>query len=145
MPHLIELTDGPIDCSQVLSSVQTTQAGAVVLFLGTVREFTQGRQTTHLHYDAYRPMAETKLAELANEASQRWPILNAAIVHRLGHMDLGDVSVAVAVSSPHRPDAFEAGRYLIDRLKEVVPIWKQEHWSDGAVEWVHPAPDTPPS
>ena len=145
MAHTIELTDQPIDGSRVLTSVQTTQAGAVVLFLGTVREFTQGRQTTHLHYEAYRPMAESKLRELADEASQRWPILNVAIAHRLGRMELGDVSVAVAVSSPHRPDAFEAGRYLIDRLKEVVPIWKQEHWSDGEVEWVHPATDAPRS
>jgi molybdopterin synthase catalytic subunit len=138
----IELTSDPIDCGRVLDSVRTTQAGAVVLFLGTVREFTHGKQTVHLEYDAYRPMAETKLRELAEEAAARWPILRATIVHRLGPVALGDVSVAVAVSSPHRPDAFEAGRHLIDRLKEVVPIWKQENWADGASEWVHP--ETPP-
>jgi molybdopterin synthase catalytic subunit len=138
----IQLTDAAIDCSAVLESARTPQAGAVVLFLGTVREFTAGRQTTHLHYDAYRPMAETQLQALVEEAAARWPILKATIVHRLGRLDLGEVSVAVAVSSPHRPDAFEAGRYLIDRLKEVVPIWKQEHWRDGGVEWVHP--DSPP-
>ncbi|MFV0441935.1 MAG: molybdenum cofactor biosynthesis protein MoaE [Planctomycetaceae bacterium] len=142
MQCCIELTDAPIDCSRVLTSVQTTDAGAVVLFLGTVREFTHGKQTTQLQYDAYRPMASAKLQELANEAATRWPLHKVAIFHRLGALALGDVSVAVAVSTAHRPDAFEAGRYLIDRLKEVVPIWKQEHWSDGSSEWVHP--ETPP-
>lgn len=139
----LELTDAPIDCAAVLDSVRTPQAGAVVLFLGTVREFTQGRQTLHLEYDAYRPMALSQLRALADEAAARWPVLQVTIVHRLGRMELGDVSVAVAVSTPHRNDAFEAGRFLIDRLKEVVPIWKQEHWSDGTVEWVHPPTPTP--
>jgi len=140
-PHLA-LTADPIDAAAVLETVRTPEAGAIVLFLGTVREFTQGRQTIALNYDAYPEMATRKLGELADEAASRWPILKAALVHRLGRLELGDISVAVAVSSPHRPDAFEAGRWLIDRLKEVVPIWKQEHWSDGSTEWVHPG--TPP-
>ena len=143
MTHSVALTDDPIDCGRVLSSVETTKAGAVVLFLGTVREFTLGRQTAYLEYEAYRPMAEGKTAELIEEAAERWTILKATVVHRLGRMELGDASVAVAVSSPHRPDAFEAGRFLIDRLKEVVPIWKQEHYADGEVEWVHPTTDAP--
>ena len=75
---------------------------------------------------------------LPDEACSRWPVIKAGIEHRLGHMGLGDISVAVAVSCPHRKDAFEAGRFLIDRLKEVVPIWKQENWEDGTKEWVHP-------
>jgi molybdopterin synthase catalytic subunit len=83
-------------------------------------------------------MAEAKMAELLEEARGRWPIVKAAIVHRLGRLELGDVSVAVAVSTPHRQQAFEAGKYLIDRLKEVVPIWKKENWADGTTEWVHP-------
>ena len=139
----ISLTHEAIDPAAVVDAVRTTAAGAVVLFLGTVREFTQGRQTTRLHYDAYPAMAEAKLAELVQAAAARWPILKVRVVHRLGPMELGDVSVAVAVSTPHRRDAFEAGQFLIDRLKELVPIWKQEHWADGATEWVHPQ-TTPP-
>ena len=83
-------------------------------------------------------MAITKMNELRTEAYERWPITEAGIIHRLGHLELGDISVAVAVSCPHRVQAFEAGRFLIDRLKEVVPIWKQENWADGSTEWVHP-------
>lgn len=128
----------PIDPAAVLGEVESTQAGAAILFLGTVREFTQGRQTLFLEYEALQEMALAKLRELAGEARERWTILHIAIVHRLGRLDLGDVSVAVAVSTAHRADAFEAGRYLIDRLKEVVPIWKKEHWADGRTEWVHP-------
>jgi molybdopterin synthase catalytic subunit len=81
------------------------------------------------------------LAELEHEARAQWPVVNVAISHRLGHLELGDISVAVAVSTPHRRQAFEAGQYLIDRLKVVVPIWKKENWSDGTTEWVHPGVD----
>ncbi len=140
----IELTDDPIDTAAVLESVRTPQAGGVVLFLGTVREFTAGRQTDWLEYEAYRPMAAARMAALVEETSARWPVLKATVVHRLGRLGLGEISVAVAVSTPHRADAFEAGRHLIDRLKEEVPIWKQEHWSDGTVEWVHPPLPSPP-
>ncbi|MSR60558.1 MAG: molybdenum cofactor biosynthesis protein MoaE [Planctomycetaceae bacterium] len=135
---MIKLTHEPIDFAALTESVRSDQAGAVVLFLGTVRELTGGRQTVALDYEAYPEMAEAKLAELLAEARAKWPIVGAAIVHRLGHLDLGEVSVAVAVSTPHRHQAFEAGQYLIDRLKEVVPIWKKETWSDGSTEWVHP-------
>jgi molybdopterin synthase catalytic subunit len=86
-------------------------------------------------------MAAAKFEELIGEAREKWPIVNAAIVHRLGRLELGDVSVAVAVSTPHRQQAFEAGQYLIDRLKEIVPIWKKENWADGTTEWVHPGVD----
>ena len=110
----------------------------MVLFLGTVREMTAGRQTVALDYEAFPAMARTKLEELLTEARGKWPIVKAAIVHRLGRLELGDISVAVAVSTPHREHAFEAGKYLIDRLKEVVPIWKKENWADGTTEWVHP-------
>ncbi len=135
---MIQLTHAPIDFAALTESVRSTQAGAVVLFLGTVREMTHGRQTVALDYDAYPEMAEAKLRELEAEARSRWPVIEAGIVHRLGHLELGDVSVAVAVSCPHRHQAFDAGRFLIDRLKEVVPIWKKENWSDGSTEWVHP-------
>jgi len=138
---MIQLTQDPIDFAALTESVRSTQAGAVVLFLGTVREMTHGRQTVALDYDSYPEMAEAKLRDLESEARSRWPVVEAGIVHRLGHLELGDVSVAVAVSCPHRHQAFDAGRFLIDRLKEVVPIWKKENWSDGSTEWVHPGTD----
>ncbi|MBS0265216.1 MAG: molybdenum cofactor biosynthesis protein MoaE [Planctomycetes bacterium] len=135
---MIQLTHDVIDYQSVTESVRSDQAGAVVLFLGTVREMTAGRQTVALEYQAFPQMAETKLAELIEEAKSRWPIQNAAIVHRLGRLELGEISVAVAVSTPHRRDAFAAGQHILERLKEVVPIWKQENWADGTTEWVHP-------
>jgi molybdopterin synthase catalytic subunit len=135
---MIRLTSDPIDYEKLTQSVRSTASGAVVLFLGTVRELTEGRRTVALDYDAYGPMAEVKLQELETEARGRWPIDRLAIVHRVGHLELGEVSVAVAVSCPHRDDAFEAARFLIDTLKVTVPIWKKENWSDGTTEWVHP-------
>lgn len=135
---MIQLTKNVIDYTVVTESVRSNQAGAVILFLGTVRELTKGRRTVALDYDAYAEMANAKLTELEREARDRWPIIDVAIVHRLGHLELGDVSVAIAVSTPHRGQAFEAGQHLIDRLKELVPIWKKENWDDGSTEWVHP-------
>jgi len=135
---MIQLTRDPIDSQALLDRVTTPAAGAVVLFLGTVREFTAGRQTTALDYEGYPEMAEKKLAELEAEARGRWTLVEVALVHRLGRLQLAETSVAVAVSSPHRDAAFEAGRWLIDTLKQVVPIWKQENWADGTTAWVHP-------
>lgn len=135
---MIQLTHAPLDYPALTEHVRSPLAGAVVLFLGTVRELTDGRQTLALDYDAYSGMAERMMQELVDEARRRWPIVHAAVAHRLGHLDLGDISVAVAVSAPHRHQAFDAGRFLIDQLKLVVPIWKREHWADGTTEWVHP-------
>jgi molybdopterin synthase catalytic subunit len=134
----IELTRDCIDFAELTEQVRSTQAGAVLLFLGTVRELTGGRRTLALDYEAYPEMAQRKLREIADQAIEKWPIVKLALVHRLGRLDLGEVSVAVAVSCPHRAQAFEAGRYVIDTLKEIVPIWKQENWSDGSTEWVDP-------
>lgn len=142
---MIELTEQPIDTQEVLRRVSSTQAGAVVLFLGTTREFTRGRQTLSLNYECYAEMAEKKLAELDAEANQRWPLVATAIVHRVGPVGLREASVAIAVSSAHRQDAFDAGKWLIDTLKEVVPIWKQENWADGTTEWVHPGMEAAPT
>lgn len=142
---MIELTERPIDSQEVLRRVSSTQAGAVVLFLGTTREFTRGRKTSSLNYECYAEMAEKKLAELDATAHKRWPLVATAIVHRVGHLGLGEASVAIAVSSAHREDAFEAGKWLIDTLKEVVPIWKQENWADGTTEWVHPGIEPSPT
>ena len=135
---MISLTREPIDTEAILQQVSSPQAGAVVLFLGTVRELTAGRRTVALDYECYPEMAEKKLAELEAEARGRWPIVECVLVHRLGHLELAEASVAVAVSTPHRQDAFEAGKWLIDTLKQVVPVWKQENWDDGSTEWVHP-------
>src|SRR4029078_5269208 len=109
-----------------------------VLFLGTVRDLTGEQVTAALDYEAYPGMAEKKLAQGEGETRGAWPVGDIALVHRRGRLDVGDVSVAVAVSCPHRAEAFEACRHAIDRLKELVPIWKRQNWSDGSPEWVHP-------
>jgi molybdopterin synthase catalytic subunit len=141
---MAELTHEPIQTDSVLQAVASTRAGAVVLFLGTTRQFTAERETSCLDYECYESMAMAKMQELEQEARRRWPLVACSIVHRLGRLELGEASVAVAVSSPHRQAAFEAGQWLIDTLKEVVPIWKREHWADGTSQWVHPGLDVPP-
>jgi molybdopterin synthase catalytic subunit len=135
---MIQITSDPIDPSAVLQRVASHRAGAVVLFLGTTREFTEDRQTESLDYECYDGMAERKMSELESEARSRWPLIGCALVHRVGRLGLGEPSVAIAVSSPHRQAAFEAGNWLIDTLKQVVPIWKKENWTDGTSQWVHP-------
>lgn len=135
---MIHLVTEPIDYSAVTEAVRSHNAGAVVLFLGTVREFTRGEQTSWLEYEAYDQMAIASMSQLEADVRTRFPVTEVAIVHRKGRMELGEISVAIAVSSPHRADAFEAGRWLIDTLKEQVPIWKKEHYSDGREEWQHP-------
>jgi molybdopterin synthase catalytic subunit len=135
---MISITNDPIDYHALTESVRSIQSGAVVVFLGTVRELTDGRRTKALEYEAYPKMAEAKLAELEAAARIRWPVDRVGIIHRLGCLELGDICVAVAVSCPHRKQAFEAGQFLIDELKVSVPIWKQEKWDDGSTEWIHP-------
>lgn len=138
---MIRLTSDAIDVSPLLAAAQQTAAGAVVVFLGITREFTGDRQTVALDYEAYPEMAERELAKLETEARRRWPLVECCLVHRLGHVPLSEASVAVVVSAPHRADAFEAARWLIDELKQSVPIWKRERWADGSEEWVHPSPE----
>ena len=135
---MIQLTHEPIDAAILLERAQSPEAGAVVLFLGVARRMTRGRETVELTYDAYEEMAAKELDRLEAEARQRWPLVECCIVHRLGLVPLGEASVAVAVACPHRREAFEAAEWLIDTLKERVPIWKQEHWADGDLQWVHP-------
>jgi molybdopterin synthase catalytic subunit len=144
---MIDLTHDRIDAAALLDQVTSPDAGAVVLFVGTTREFTRGRQTASLDYECYDEMARKTLTDLERMARERWPIVDCAIVHRLGHVPLAEASVVIAVSSAHRSDAFDAGRWLIDTIKEEVPIWKKENWADGTTEWVHPGTDiqsTPP-
>ncbi|MEM6799242.1 MAG: molybdenum cofactor biosynthesis protein MoaE [Planctomycetota bacterium] len=135
---MIKITDQPIDTAALLNAAQQPAAGAVVLFVGITREFTDGRQTNELSYEAYAPMAEQEMRRLCEAAKDRWPLVAAGIVHRIGVVPLAEASVAIVASSPHRADAFEAGQWLIDELKRSVPIWKREHYADGATEWVHP-------
>ena len=135
---MIRLTSEPIDYRALTEAARLPGCGAVVTFLGTVRDLTDGRVTVALDYEAYPAMAEKKMAEIERETRARWPVGEMAMVHRLGHLEVGAVSVAVAVSCPHRAQAFEACHYAIDRLKDLVPIWKKENWADGSTEWVHP-------
>lgn len=140
---MVDITSNPIDTDALLRGVASTSAGAIVMFLGTTREVTDGRRTASLDYECYADMARDKLAELEAEARRRWPLAGCAIVHRVGHVPIGEASVAVAVSTPHRDAAFAAAQWLIDTLKEVVPIWKKENWADGGSEWVHPGINAP--
>ena len=139
---MIRITSDIIDPQMLLHAVHSTAAGAVVLFLGTTREFTRGRQTSTLYYECYPAMAEAKLRELAAQAWEKWALTQVAVEHRVGEVPLGEVSVAIAVSAAHRGDAFAAGQWLIDTLKQEVPIWKREQWADGSTDWVHPGLDS---
>lgn len=133
---LVTVSHDPIDPASLLQRVGDSSAGAAVLFLGTVRDHSAGRKdVSRLEYEAYGGVVEEKIAAIVAAACERWPVLQAAVAHRLGTLDVGEVTVAVAVSSAHRSDAFEAGRFLIDEVKRSAPIWKKEHWPGGA-EWV---------
>ena len=135
---MIRLTHEPIDYYRLTEEVRRPGCGGVVTFLGTVRDLTDGRTTAALDYEAYSAMAEKKMAEIERDVRDRWSVGEIMMVHRLGHLEVGEVSVAVAVSCPHRDQAFEACRHAIDQLKLIVPIWKKENWADGTSEWVHP-------
>jgi molybdopterin synthase catalytic subunit len=135
---MVRLTRDPIDHTALTDLVRRPGCGAVVSFLGTVRDVTGPEVTVALEYEAYPPMAEKKMAEIEADIRARWPGGEVALVHRLGRLEVGEISVAVAVSAPHRAAAFEACRHGIDRLKELVPIWKKDLAPDGRAEWVHP-------
>jgi molybdopterin synthase catalytic subunit len=125
------LTSEKISIDAILAEVEDHSTGAVVLFLGRVRNLSEGRQVQSMDYEAYPEMAEAKLQELEQQVMRRWPIEKIVLIHRVGKLDLGEVSVAIAVASRHRQQAFEVCRYAIDTLKETVPIWKKEYFSDG--------------
>ena len=135
---MIRLTREAIDHRRLTDEVRRNDCGAVVTFLGTVRDLTGDKVTVALEYEAYPGMAEKKMREIEDDARRRWRLGEVAVEHRLGRLEVGEISVAVAVSSPHRAEAFEACRHVMDRLKELVPIWKKENWADGGTEWVHP-------
>jgi molybdopterin converting factor subunit 1 len=133
-PFLI--SEQPLVPEPLMRYVQTPQDGAVVLFSGVVRNNFGGRSTAYLTYEAYPEMVVPVLQQLASEAQQRWEIGLVAVHHRIGRLEIGDIAVLIAVAAPHRHAAFEAAEYIMDRIKEVAPIWKQEHWADGSAEWV---------
>ena len=130
------ILDHPIDVAALLDRVSRSANGAVVLFLGMVREMNDGRDVTGIEYTAYRSMAERELATIMAEAASLAGTYDIAVEHRIGQLAVGECSVAVAVGHPHRGRAFEAARYMIEQLKQRVPIWKREHYVDGTREWV---------
>ncbi|SER94288.1 molybdenum cofactor biosynthesis protein MoaE [Salipaludibacillus aurantiacus] len=130
-----EIINTPIQINQVINKVEDRNAGAINTFIGTVRELTKGKKTVYLKYDAYISMAEKKLAQIGEEIKKEYPESKVAITHRIGELAISDIAVVIAVSTPHRADAFAGSRYAIERIKEIVPIWKKEHWEDGE-EWM---------
>ena len=138
------LTNDPIDFAALTERVRSPHAGGVVLFLGTVRDLTGDDRTLHLDYAAYPPMAEKKIAAVEADVRARWPVIGVAIMHRVGRVAVGEIAVAVAVSCAHRAEAFAAARHAIDRVKELVPIWKHDTAPSGATTWIDPAGTPPP-
>ncbi len=138
-----ELVDGPIDVDRIAASVAGPSRGAVVLFLGTVRDHHAGRSVGRLTYSAYRSMAESGLRRIVDDLEASAPGLRAAIVHRLGEVPVGEASVAIAVGSPHRAAAYDASRTALERLKTEIPIWKREHYNEGPPLWREEEPLTP--
>lgn len=130
-----EITRDPIKIEEIYQKVVRREAGAVTTFVGTVRELTHGKKTLYLDYEAYESMALKKMEQIVEEMKERWPVVQVAMAHRIGRLEITDIAIAIAVSSPHRPEAYEANRYALERVKEMVPIWKKEHWEDGE-EWV---------
>ncbi len=132
---MVRVQQEPIDAQAVLREVVHPSCGGTTLFVGTVRDHADGRRVTSMEYSAYLPMAEAKMREIEQAVLSRWPGSRVAMVHRLGPLQLTDVSVAIAVATPHRAEAFEACRYAIDTLKQTVPIWKKE-FGDGGSVWI---------
>ena len=132
---MYQISKDPIVIQEVIDKVVQREAGAIATFIGTVRELTHGKKTLYLIYEAYESMAVRKLEQIGDEVKKQWPGAEVAITHRVGRLDITDIAVVTAVSTPHRADSYEASRYIIERIKEIVPIWKKEHWEDGE-EWV---------
>jgi molybdopterin synthase catalytic subunit len=133
-PELYTLTYSRISAEEVAGKVKHPNHGAALIFDGTTRELTNGQRTMLLEYDAYEPMALKTMQQIGQEIAAKWPGTLCAITHRLGTVGIGETSVVIAVSSPHRAECYDASRYAIERLKQIVPIWKKERWEDGS-EW----------
>ncbi len=139
---IVELTSDPIDVPRLIAHVNQPSNGGICTFLGVVRDNAEGRPVVKLGYEAYESMAVAQMRTIVEEAMQRWDLDAVALAHRTGELQIGEASVAIAVGAPHRAEAFEACRYIIDTLKTRVPIWKKEFFRDGAV-WVEPVSSQP--
>jgi molybdopterin synthase catalytic subunit len=135
MEPLIQLTHEPLHRDALIAAVSHPGVGGIVVFEGVVRDHARGKQVRYLEYDVYAEMAEQQIRVIVAEAKQRWGIERVAVAHRFGRLEIGEASVIIVVASPHRAEAFEACRYIIDTLKTTVPIWKKEVATDGE-EWV---------
>ena len=133
---MYKITTDSIQPDALFEWVQKPHHGAVVTFAGIVRDNADGKPTLRLEYEAYAEMAEKKMREVGDEIRERWGIEDVAMIHRVGMLEIGEISILIAVATPHRNPAFEACSYAIDRIKQVVPIWKKEIREDGAEEWV---------
>lgn len=132
---MFEVTFEQLDLNKYHAMTINEHQGAVCTFTGHVREWTKGTRTVHLEYEAYIPMAEKMLAQIGQEITERWPDVITAIGHRIGKLEITDIAVVIVTSSPHRTDSYRANEYAVERLKEIVPIWKKEIWEDGE-EWI---------
>ncbi len=132
---LIRVTEGELRAEEAVTAVETPAAGAVNVFLGVVRDNSLGRKVDHLVYDAYPSMAERVMREIAEEAKARFELLECAVLHRTGRLEIGETSLLIAVSSGHREASFEGGHWLVNEIKKRVPVWKKEVWEDGE-EWI---------
>ncbi len=132
---MIEIVERPIDREAVLKFVGGSRAGSLVTFDGRVRDHSRGKEVISLFYAAYEKMAKCQMATIRRQAMAKWPGTEIGVVHRIGHLEIGETSIFIAVSSPHRRAGFEACRFVIDEIKEKVPIWKKEFYRDGAI-WV---------
>jgi molybdopterin synthase catalytic subunit len=139
---LFELTTDPLDPRRLEAAVAHKGAGAICTFIGVVRDTSRGRSVTHLEYEAYGEMATAEMRKIAGEIAEKWPEARVAMAHRTGRLEIGEASVVVSVSCPHRAEAIDACRWGIDRLKESVPIWKKEHATDGTY-WIEGDDSTP--
>ena len=138
MVPLIAITTTPLDTQALVRALDTTGSGAVTTFIGLVRDHNLGRRVLHLEYEAYEALAVRALDVIVTEAAAQWPTVRLAIHHRIGRMEIGEASVAIAAASPHRGDAFAAARYAIERIKQIAPIWKHEYFEGGDV-WIEGA------
>ena len=138
MTPLTAITSAPLDHEALVTALDVSGIGAVATFLGLVRDHNRGKRVLHLEYEAYEPLALRGLDLIVAEAKERWPSVRLAIHHRIGRMEIGDASVIIAAASPHRADAFAASRYAIERIKQIVPIWKHEYFDGGEV-WIEGA------
>jgi molybdopterin synthase catalytic subunit len=139
MSDIYKIQEEPIPPEALHEAVLKDSDGAIATFAGVVRDNSLGKKTEFLEYDAYRPMAEKKMAEIGAEARERWEVDTIGILHRVGRLEIGEISVLIAISSAHRRAALEACHYTIDRLKEIVPVWKKEVWTDGEA-WIEGDP-----